>query len=212
MYIGHFAIAFVLMLLFPGVLPLVILLGVAFPDLLWPLLVWAGAETVTVNPDSPLQKDIRFDRYPYSHSLVLGTAIASLVGLVLAVGFGVLAGLVFTGASVTHWLLDTIVHRKDLPVLGFGRDRTVGLGLWTRPRLAFVLEYAFYAALTVLVFPLSAVPLVLLIGFVFHALNANSFFGFTKRNPTPTPAAYAALALFGFVAFSTAFLLGVGHV
>lgn len=212
MYIGHFAVAFVLMWLFPGVLPLVILIGVAFPDLLWPILVFAGIEKVTIDPDSPLQKDLQFVRYPYSHSLVLGTAIASIVGLVLALGFGALTGLLFAVASASHWLLDTVVHRKDLPVLGFGHDGTIGLGLWTRPRLAFMVEYVFYAAVTFLVFPWSAVLAVLVIGFAFHALNANSFFGFTRRNPTPTPAAYAGLALFGFIAFSLVFMLAVGHV
>lgn len=212
MYIGHFAVAFVLMLLFPGVLPLVILIGVAFPDLLWPILVFAGIERVTIDPGSPLQKDIEFVRYPYSHSLGLGTVIASMIGIVLAIGFGALTGLLFAAASASHWLLDTVVHRKDLPVLGFGHDRNVGFGLWTRPRLAFVAEYVFYAAVTLLVFPLSAVLPVLFIGFAFHALNANSFFGFTKRNPTPTPAAYAGLALFGFIAFSLVFVFAVGHV
>jgi hypothetical protein len=211
-YIGHFAVAFALMLFFPGVLPLIILIGVAFPDLLWPILVFAGIERVTIDPDSPLQKGIEFVRYPYSHSLVLGTVIASMIGLVLALGFGALTGLLFAVASASHWILDTVMHRKDLPVLGFGQDRKVGLGLWTRPRLAFVIEYVFYAAVALLVFPRSTVPPVLVIGFAFHALNANSFFGFTKRNPTPTPAAYAALAPFGFLAFSLVFVLGVGHV
>ncbi len=120
--------------------------------------------------------------------------------------------LLFTAASASHWLLDTVVHRKDLPVLGFGHDGTVGLGLWTRPRLAFAVEYVFYAAVTFLVFPWSAVLPVLVIGFAFHALNANSFFAFTKRNPTPSPAAYAGLALFGFIAFSLVFVFAVGHV
>ncbi len=212
MYIGHFAVAFLLMVLFPGVLPLVILFGVAFPDLLWPVLVIAGIETVKIRPDSPLQKDIEFVRYPFSHSLVLGAAVASAIGLVLGLALGALTGLLFVGASASHWLLDSVVHRKDLPVLGFGRDGTVGLGLWTRPALAFMLEYVIYAAVSVLVFPMSTVLTVLAIGFIFHALNANSYFGFTKRNPTPTPAAYAGLALFGFLAFITVFEFLVGRV
>lgn len=212
MFIGHFAIAFALMLLFPGVIPLVILVGVAFPDLLWPILVFAGVERVTIRPDSPLQKDIEFVRYPYSHSLVLGTFIASAVGLVFVVMYGVLAGVLFAVASASHWILDTVVHRTDLPVLGFGPNRRVGLGLWTRPKLAFAVEYIFYAGVTLLVFPASAIVSVLIIGAVFHALNANSFFGFTKRNPTPSPAAYAGLALFGFGAFILVFVLAVGRV
>lgn len=64
----------------------------------------------------------------------------------------------------------------------------------------------------ILGFPLSRVLSVLVIGLAFHALHANSFFGFTKRNPTPTRGAYAGLALVGFLGFSLVFMLAVGHL
>ncbi len=57
---------------------------------------------------------------------------------------------VFVAGSASHWLLDTMVHLKDLPVLGFNGDTKVGLGLWKRGRLAFVAEYAFYAIVSAL--------------------------------------------------------------
>jgi hypothetical protein len=38
----------------------------------------------------------------------------------------------------------------------------------------------------------------LLLGMVFHLVNANSFFGFTRKNPFKTPASYALIALIGF--------------
>lgn len=198
LFVGHFAFAFVLMWLFPGANPLVILVGVSFPDLLWPFLVFSGVEKVTVDPASPLQGHIRFLQLRYSHSLVLGTAIASIVGVVLGLALGPINGLVFVLASASHWILDIPVHLRDLPVLGFNRDRKVGLGLWTRPRLAFGLELLFYVAVSALFVPPTLVPIVILLGVVFHSLNANSFFGFTKKNPTPTAAGYAALALAGF--------------
>ena len=46
MFIGHFAIAFLLGSLVPGVPLLVFLVGVSFPDLFWPILVLAGVEKV----------------------------------------------------------------------------------------------------------------------------------------------------------------------
>ena len=46
-----------------------------------------------------------------------------------------------------------------------------------------------------------AVPL-LVIGAIFHLLNANSFLGFTKTNPFKTDRAYAAVTLVGFIAMS----------
>ena len=45
---------------------------------------------------------------------------------------------------------------------------------------------------------------------VLHLLNANSFFGFTKANPTGTPRRYAALALGGFAAAIAWFTLAWG--
>ncbi len=205
MFVGHFAFAFILMWLFPGANPLVVLAGVSFPDLLWPFLIFSGVEKVTVDPASPLQGHIRFLQLRYSHSLVLGTAIASIVGVALGLTLGPINGLVFVLASASHWVLDIPVHLRDLPVLGFNRDRKVGFGLWTRPRLTFALELLFYVAVSLLFVPSTLLPIVLLLGVVFHMLNANSFFGFTKKNPTPTAARYAALALVGFSLYILAY-------
>ncbi len=203
MFIGHFAFAYVLIRLFPGVLPMIPLLGVDFPDLLWPFLIISGIEKVSIDPESPLQNHIKFTSYPYSHSLVLGTLIACVVGLGLAYFTSPLAGLVFVAASASHWLLDATVHLKDLPILGFGPDRKFGFGLWNRPKSAFIIEYLFYAVLTALTFPSKLMPL-LVVGTIFHLINANSFLGLTKTNPFKSPNAYAMLALVGILAFSLA--------
>jgi hypothetical protein len=201
MFIGHFAVAYLLIALFPSAPPLVVLLGVSFPDLLWPVLVLTGRENVTIDPDSPLQDRIRFTRYPFSHSLVTGTLIAAVPGLFIAYLVSPMAGIIFVAASASHWLLDVITHIRDLPVLGMGSDVKVGLGLWSYPRSAFVLELLFYVVITVLVVkPAIAIPL-LLLGFVFHMINANSFLGFSKKNPFGTPRSYAIIAFIGFFVF-----------
>src|SRR5467141_1105597 len=199
MFVGHFAIAFLLWRLFPQVPLPVVLIAVSFPDLLWSLLVPAGIEKVRINPDSPLQKFVVFEKFPYSHSLVLGSVLSLPVGLLVA---GLLNNPlvipVFVAGSASHWLLDTVVHLKDLPVLGFDGDRKVGAGLWRRGPLAFVVEYVFYAIVTVLT--LSELPLVyaLIMGAVFHAINLPSFFGSNRKNSVKSSNAYAALALIGF--------------
>src|SRR6058998_2633465 len=84
MFVGHFAIAFLLWRLFPQVPLPVVLIAVSFPDLLWSLLVPAGVEKVRINPDSPLQKFIVFEKFPYSHSLVVGNVWSLIVGLLIA--------------------------------------------------------------------------------------------------------------------------------
>lgn len=200
MFIGHFAVAYLLIGFFPSVPPLVILIGVSFPDLLWPVLVLTGREEVTVSHDSPLQNAIGFTRYPYSHSLVTGSLMAAVPGLVIGFLVSPPAGILFVAASASHWLLDAVTHLRDLPVTGFSQDRKIGLGLWNYPKSAFVLELAFYTLVTILaVKPQIVIPL-LLLGFVFHLINANSFLGFSRKNPF-TAGSYAVLALAGFSVF-----------
>src|SRR5947209_13198521 len=203
MFVGHFAIAFLLWRLFPQVPLPVVLIAVSFPDLLWSLLVPAGVEKVRMNPDSPLQKFIVFEKFAYSHSLVVGNVWSLIVGLLIA---GVLNNPlvvpIFVAGSASHWLLDTVVHLKDLPILGFDGDRKVGAGLWKRGPVAFVVEYAFYAIVTVCA--LSGLPLVcaLILGGVFHAINLTSFFWSTRKNSIKSSNAYAGLALLGFGSFT----------
>ncbi len=203
MFAGHFAIAFLLWRLFPQAPLPIILIAVSFPDLVWSFLVPARVEKVRLNPDSPLQKFIVFEKFPYSHSLFLGNVWSLLIGLVVA---GVLNNPlvvpVFVAGSASHWLLDTVVHLKDLPVLGFNGDTKVGLGLWRRGRLAFVVEYAFYAIVSALTLSGFSIIYALIIGGIFHSINANSFFGSSKKNPIKSSNAYAGLALFGFTAFA----------
>ena len=122
MFIGHFAVAFILIGIFPSVPSLVILFGVSFPDLLWPALVLLGREHVTINPDNPLQNAIGFTSYPFSHSLVTGTLIAAIPGIAIGYLVSPIAGILFIVASASHWILDVVMHVGDLPVFGIGKD------------------------------------------------------------------------------------------
>lgn len=200
MYIGHYAAAGCILALMPGTPVLPIAIAVAYPDLLWPFLVYTGKEKVKVDPKSPLQKTIKFISYPHSHSLVR----SALLALIPSVIFGLLyqdvwVALLFWLGALSHWLLDIPVHLKDLPVFGRKKnDVYVGWGLWSLPKLAFVLEYLFFAGVMLLTADPAAWPALLIGGLILHLLNANSFFGFTKFNPTSTPNRYASLALFGF--------------
>jgi hypothetical protein len=202
MYIGHFAVAYILIRFFPGVPPLVPLIGVGFPDILWPIFILLGLEKAEINPDSPLQKYVKFTSYPYSHSLVISFIISGSVGLILAYGVSPPAGELFVIASTSHWFLDTIVHLPDLPILGFGPDKKVGLGLWNHQRMAFAIEYIFYALIVLIFMPANYILPLIVIGTLFHLINANSFLGNSKTNPFKSAKQYAVLALIGFIGFS----------
>jgi len=208
LFVGHFAIAFALILIFPQVPVWVPLVGVCFPDLLWGVLVLLGKEEVSVSRDSPLQKSLVFKKYPYSHSLVLTGGISLLVGGLLSVVLGSLVALpAFVLASSSHWLLDTVVHLGDLPVLGFDGDRKVGLGLWKWGRVAFLTELVLFILFAVAFVGTSELLPVLGVGVLFHGINANSFLGLSKKNPFGSPKAYASVALVGFGAISAILLI-----
>jgi hypothetical protein len=202
MYIGHFAIAYLLIRLAPGVPPLVPLIGVAFPDILWPIFIFLGIEKAEINPNSPLQKDVRFTSYPYSHSLVISFIISCIAGLVLAYTINPIAGAVFVIASVSHWFLDAVVHLKDLPITGLRNGKKVGLGLWNRPVMTFIIEFIFYALVVLLVMPKAYTLPLLILGAAGHMLNGSSVFGFTKTNPFKSIKLYAIFCIIGFVMFS----------
>ncbi|MEO6395490.1 MAG: hypothetical protein ABIO40_06230 [Devosia sp.] len=204
MFIGHLAGAEALHAVFPEVPTWVSLVGIGFPDLLWGVTVLAGIERAEMGK-SPLQRDVVFSHYPYSHSLVLTHIIALVPAVAIGLALDWRAGLVFWLASLSHWLLDVIVHLRDLPVLGFGRDTKVGFGLWRNGPLAFFVEYAVVAAATLAFEPSGRWLWILAVAALFHAVNANSFFGFTKTNPIASSKAYAAIGLVSFVALAAAF-------
>jgi len=89
--------------------------------LLWPVLILIGVENVSIKSESPLQSDVNFLNYPYSHSLILSFLIE--IGVSIFVGVTtkvILALVVFLIACTSRWILDTLMHSKDLPLLGFG--------------------------------------------------------------------------------------------
>jgi hypothetical protein len=113
--------------------------------LLWPILILIGVENVSIKSESPLQSDVNFSNYPYSHSLILSLLIKIGVPIFVAVITKmILALVVFLIACTSHRILDTLMHPKDLPLLGFGkRDKKIGLGLWQKGLVAFTFEYIF---------------------------------------------------------------------
>lgn len=199
MYIGHFGAAAVIAAALPEPAALPVAVGVAWPDLVWPVLVWAGIEKVEVDPNNPLQGAVRFAKYPYSHSLVLSNALALVPAAIVGIIYGSpLIAVAFWLAAVSHWVLDAVVHLGDLPVAGWGRDRRVGLRLWSRPRLAFVAEYALFAAAIFAAAPQRMWIGLLAGGALLHLFNVNSFFGLTKANPVGTANRFAGLSLVGY--------------
>ena len=109
---------------------------------------------------------------------------------------------VFVACSASHWILDAIVHLKDLPVLGFDGEHRWDLDCGRRGPLAFAVEIAFYTIVSA--FTLSGLPVLyaLILGGIFHGVNAPSFLSSSRKNSIKSSNGYAGLALFGFSAFT----------
>jgi membrane-bound metal-dependent hydrolase YbcI (DUF457 family) len=129
MFIGHFGIGMAAKKAAPDVNLGFLFLACQLLDLVWPVLVLAGVERVSVDPAATRVTPLDFSHYPYSHSLLM-TLIYSFIAAAFAWRFykspkaGWITGLVVA----SHWILDFVAHRADLP-LTFG-DQKYGLGLW----------------------------------------------------------------------------------
>ena len=112
-------------------------LAVQAMDILFCILAIIGLEGGVLEGAHPLAFNI-----PYSHSLVGAVVIAVAVGLLYRLmrsGAGTKAAVIMGALAFSHWPLDLIVHRPDMPLLP-GGDTFVGLGLWNLPWVAYGLE------------------------------------------------------------------------
>ncbi|HTO92816.1 MAG TPA: hypothetical protein VMM80_00550 [Bacteroidota bacterium] len=130
MFIGHYAVALAAKKAAPRTSLGTLFMAAQFVDLLWPLLLLAGVEHVQpVQSESPFLR-LEFTDYPVSHSLA-GAVVWSLVlgGLYRLIRRETRGALVVGACVFSHWVLDFLTHRPDLP-LWFSGGPHVGLGLW----------------------------------------------------------------------------------
>jgi hypothetical protein len=140
MFIGHYAVGLASKKLAPRASLGVLVAAPILLDLLWPIFLLLGWEHVYVEPNSNPFLRFTFDSYPISHGLV---AVAGWATLFAALYYGFtrygLGAIVIWMGVVSHWALDYIVHRPDLPLYA-GSSRLVGLGLWNHRWLAIAVE------------------------------------------------------------------------
>ncbi len=145
MFIGHYALAFGAKRLAPEVSLGTLFLACQFADLLWPTFLILGLERVEIDPGNTLVTPLNFVSYPYSHSLVMLLVWSALLALLYRVlRGGPRLAVVTVGALVlSHYLLDLITHRPDLPITINGAQR-LGLGLWNYPGTTLATESALF--------------------------------------------------------------------
>jgi hypothetical protein len=144
-FIGHFGVGFGAKAAAPKTSLGTLFLATQFIDLLWPSLLVLGLETVAIAPGITTVTPLDFTSYPWSHSL-----LAVLIWAALLAGVYVLlrkyprGAWVCGAAVVSHWVLDLLTHRPDLP-LAPGTGARVGLGLWNSLPATLVVELGIFA-------------------------------------------------------------------
>ena len=142
MFIGHFGAAFAAQRLAPAAGLGVLFLAAQFVDLLWPTLLLMGVERVAIVPGITRVTPLDFEHYPVSHSLVAVAGWGLLLGAAYYALFRKARAAVIVGALVlSHWVLDLVVHRPDLPLVPGGVER-LGLGLWNSLPATLAVELA----------------------------------------------------------------------
>ena len=146
MFLGHIAVGFASKRAALGTSLGWLMTAPVLLDLLWPLFLLAGIERVRLVPGGAPFAVLDFESYPWSHSL-LSTLVwaASFALLARAFRVDVRGAWVVAGGVVTHWVLDWISHRPDMPLAPGGGPR-LGLGLWNSVPATLTIECAMFAA------------------------------------------------------------------
>jgi LexA-binding, inner membrane-associated putative hydrolase len=149
-FIGHFAVAFAAKPAAPSVSLGTLFFACQWVDLVWPLFLLAGLERVEIKPGITAFTPFDFVYYPWTHSLVMGVLWAAAFGLLyLSMRRSGKAALVVAAVLLSHWFLDLVAHRPDLP-LAPGSETRWGLGLWNSIPATLVVEGSLFVAGVVL--------------------------------------------------------------
>jgi hypothetical protein len=140
MFVGHLAAALASRTASRGTSLVWFVAAATLVDLIWPLMLLAGVERVRIDPGNTAFTPLAFDWYPWSHSLLMGIGWGMALGA-LSRRFGVApaAARLIGALVVSHWVLDFVTHRPDLPLWPWP-DGVYGLGLWRSIPGTFAVE------------------------------------------------------------------------
>jgi membrane-bound metal-dependent hydrolase YbcI (DUF457 family) len=133
MLVGHFGVSLVAKRVAPKASLGILMLASVLPDLLARALFLAGIEHAHIHPGITRTNSLEMYDIAISHSL----ATAALWGALLAAAYFLWrrhsrASWAILGLVLSHWLLDFISHRPDMPLTP-GVHHYFGLGLYNSP-------------------------------------------------------------------------------
>ena len=144
MVAGHFGLAAGVKKIAPRLPLWSLLLATFFLDVVFIFFAAGGLEKITpVDPANPNAYGGSLIQAYYTHSLLGALLISAIAGLFAGWRWGKRGGYVIAGVVFSHWILDLVVHRPDLPILpgNFGNLPLLGFGLWQNPTASAIVEF-----------------------------------------------------------------------
>lgn len=144
MFIGHFAVGFASKKFAPRTNLALLVAAPLWLDILWPIFLLLGWEHVRIDPGNTRFTPLDLYDYPWSHSLLMSVVWATLFASIyyVIVRYKVGAIVLWIGV-VSHWVLDWITHRPDMPLYPHGPR--LGLSLWNSIPGTLVVELGMFA-------------------------------------------------------------------
>jgi hypothetical protein len=201
MFVGHYGVSFAAKKGAPSVPLWVLFIAVQLLDVAWAPLVLLGIEKVRIVPGITASNPLDLYYMPYTHSLAAALLWSTGAFVLYRLAMrrdGTTAAVVVGCAVFSHWVLDLIVHRPDLPL--FDDAAKVGFGLWNWPAPALGLEAALLLGGMWLYFQTGAARRAATAGFciIMIAIQVYIFFG----PPPASDKSAAATAIAVYVAFA----------
>jgi membrane-bound metal-dependent hydrolase YbcI (DUF457 family) len=145
MFVGHFAVGFASKRAAPRTSLALLLAAPLFADILWPIFLALGWEHVRIDPRATRFTPLDLYDFPWSHSLLALALWATLfAGLYWAITRYRPGAIVLWLGVLSHWILDWITHRPDMPL--YPGSAKFGLGLWNSIPGTFAVELTIFAA------------------------------------------------------------------
>jgi hypothetical protein len=148
MITGHFGLAAMVKARAPYVPLWALMVATVWLDIVFVPLLLAGIETFQPAAGTHGGYGNAIIHAPYTHSLLGALVLSALFGAAFARAWGTRAAIVLGLVSLSHWLLDLIVHRTDLPLwpTAWSTSPLFGFGLWRIPWATAGVEFILVAA------------------------------------------------------------------
>ena len=145
MVAGHFGLAAGVKKIAPRLPLWSLLLATFFLDVVFIFFAAGGLEKIVpVDSAHPNMYGGSLIQAYYTHSLVGALIISAITGFLAGWRWERRSGWVIGSVVFSHWILDLIVHRPDLPILpgNIGNLPLLGFGIWQYPAISALLELA----------------------------------------------------------------------